>query len=149
MSRKKLQFFCNFMRIFALSFKNIFNNHIRMIQEKLRNLRKEKCMSQEKMAKILSTDISSYCRKENGKSKIHQDEWEKLAKALEVSVDDIKESESSGIIYNDNSILHDQLGSYIHNYNFPISVLENLQDYIKILKEQNEFLKRELEHLKK
>lgn len=119
-----------------------------MIQQKLRNLRKQKCMSQEKMAKILSTDISSYCRKENGKSKIHDDEWEKLAKALEVSVDDIKESKSSGIVHNDNSTLHDQSDNYIHNYNLSISVLEHLQDYIKILKEQNESLKRELESFK-
>lgn len=126
----------------------ICNKNFRMIQEKLRNLRKQKGMSQEKMAKILSTDISSYSRKENGKSRIHEDEWEKLANALEVSVDDIKESESSGIVHNDNSTLHDQSGSYIHNYNFPISVLEHLQDYIKILKEQNESLKRELESFK-
>jgi len=53
-----------------------------MIQEKLKNIRKQKNMSQEAMAKILSTDTSSYSCKENGKSKIHDDEWEKLAKAL-------------------------------------------------------------------
>jgi len=119
-----------------------------MIQEKLKNIRKQKNMSQETMAKILSTDTSSYSRKENGKSKIHDDEWEKLAKALEVSVEDIKESEISGIVHNENSTLHDQSGSYIHNYNFPQSIIDNLQDYIKLLKEQNEFLKKELENFK-
>ena len=35
-----------------------------MVQEKLRNLRKQKGISQEKMAKILSTDPSNYSRKE-------------------------------------------------------------------------------------
>lgn len=121
-----------------------------MIQQKLRNLRKQKCMSQEKMAKILSTDISSYCRKENGKSKIHDDEWEKLAKALNVSVDDIKESENLGIVQNDNLTFNDNSGNYEHQkFNIPNSILENLQDYIKILKEQNESLKRELESFKK
>lgn len=120
-----------------------------MIQQKLRNLRKQKCMSQEKMAKILSTDISSYCRKENGKSKIHDDEWEKLAKALNVSIDDIKESENSGIVQNNNSTFNDNLGNYEYQkFNIPNSILENLQDYIKILKEQNESLKRELESFK-
>ncbi|WP_317041386.1 helix-turn-helix transcriptional regulator [Chryseobacterium taeanense] len=137
------------MQIFALSFKNIFNNHVRMIQRKLRNLRKQKCMSQEKMAKILSTDISSYCRKENGKSKIHDDEWEKLAKALNVSVDDIKESKNSVFVQNDNSTFNDNSGNYEYQkFNIPNSILENLQDYIKILKEQNESLKRELESFK-
>jgi transcriptional regulator with XRE-family HTH domain len=120
-----------------------------MIQEKLRNLRKQKNMSQEKMAKILSTDISSYCRKENGKSKIHDDEWEKLAKALNVSVDDIKESENSGIVRNDNSSFNDNSGNYEYQkFHIPNSILENLQDYIEILKEQNESLKRELESFK-
>ncbi|WP_374458769.1 helix-turn-helix transcriptional regulator [Chryseobacterium taeanense] len=120
-----------------------------MIQQKLRNLRKQKCMSQEKMAKILSTDISSYCRKENGKSKIHDDEWEKLAKALNVSVDDIKESKNSGFVQNDNSTFNDNSGNYEYQkFNIPNSILENLQDYIKILKEQNESLKRELESFK-
>lgn len=136
------------MQIFALSFKNIFNNHVRMIQQKLRDLRKQKCMSQ-KMAKILSTDISTYCRKENGKSKIHDDEWEKLARALNVSVDDIKESENSGIVQNNDSTFNDNSGNYEHqNFNIPNSILENLQDYIKILKEQNDSLKRELESFK-
>lgn len=52
-----------------------------MIQEKLRNLRKQKKMSQETMAKILSTDTSSYSRKENGKSKsmmMSGKSWQKL-----------------------------------------------------------------------
>ncbi|MEC5172247.1 helix-turn-helix transcriptional regulator [Chryseobacterium nepalense] len=121
-----------------------------MIQEKLRNLRKQKNMSQETMAKILSTDTSSYSRKENGKSKIHDDEWEKLAKALEVSVDDIKESEFSGIVHNDNSTFNDNSGNYYNqNFNIPNSIIDNLQDYIKLLKEQNEFLKKELENFKK
>lgn len=120
-----------------------------MIQEKLRTLRKQKKMSQETMAKILSTDTSSYSRKENGKSKIHDDEWEKLAKALEVSVDDIKESEFSGIVHNDNSTFNDHSGNYYNqNFNIPNTIIDNLQDYIKLLKEQNESLKKELENYK-
>lgn len=45
-----------------------------MIQEKLKNLRKQKGMSQEKMAKILSTDTSNYSRKERGETRIHDEE---------------------------------------------------------------------------
>lgn len=67
-----------------------------MVHEKLRSLRKQKGINQEDMAKILSTDTSSYSRKENGKSKIHDEEWVKLAKVLDVSVDEIKEEEGIG-----------------------------------------------------
>lgn len=120
-----------------------------MIQEKLKNIRIEKGMSQEKMAKILSTGISSYSRKENGKSKIYDDEWEKLAKALEVPVEDLKGEAVSGIVHNENPIFNDNSGNYNQYFNLPNSILENLQDYIYLLKEQNELLKKELESYKK
>ena len=102
-----------------------------------------------KMAKILSTGISSYSRKENGKSKIYDDEWEKMAKALEVPVEDLKGEAASGIVHNDNSTFNDNSGNYYNqNYNIPLSIIENLQDYIHLLKEQNELLKKEIESYK-
>ncbi|PVV56275.1 transcriptional regulator [Chryseobacterium sp. HMWF035] len=122
-----------------------------MIQEKLKKIREEKGMSQEKMAKILSTGISSYSRKENGKSKIHDDEWEKLAKALDVPVEDLKEDLISGVVHNENSTFNDTSNSgnyYNQNFNIPNSVLENLQDYISLLKRDIELLKKENENLR-
>lgn len=119
-----------------------------MIQQKLKDLRKQRKLSQQTIAKILSTDPSSYSRKENGKSKIYGDEWEKLAKALEVSVDDIKESEFSEIVFNDNSGFNDNFGNHKPNYNILNSVLENLEDYISLLKRDIELLKKENEILK-
>lgn len=119
-----------------------------MIQEKLKNLRKQKGMSQEKMAKILSTDTSNYSRKERGETRIHDQEWQKIADALDVPIEEIKEEKSSGIVHNDNSTLHDQSGSYIHNYNVPNTIIENLQDYISLLKKEIEDLKEENTALK-
>jgi len=105
-------------------------------------------MSQEKMAKILSTDTSNYFRKERGETRIHDEEWQKIADALDVPVEEIKEEKPSGIVHNDNSTLHDQSGSYIHNYNIPNSIVENLQDYISLLKKEIENLKEENAALK-
>ncbi len=93
-----LQFSCKI----CIQFYTFAEKHKKMIHGKLRNLRKEKGMSQKEIAQILSTDISSYSRKENGKSKIHDEEWEKLAKVLDVSVEEIKE-EGIGTVHNDNS----------------------------------------------
>ena len=59
--------------------------------EKLRNLRKQRGYTQDYMSKIISTDVSNYSRKESGDVRIFDDEWEKLAKALDVPVQDIKE----------------------------------------------------------
>jgi len=119
-----------------------------MIQEELNNLRKQKGMSQEKMAKILSTDTSNYSRKERGETRIHDEEWQKIADALDVPVEEIKGEKPSGIVHNDNSTLHDQSGSYIHNYNIPNSIIENLQDYISLLKQEIENLKEGNKNLK-
>ncbi len=119
-----------------------------MKHEKLKFLRKQKGLSQKEMAIILSTDISSYCRKENGKSKIHHEEWEKLARALEVSVDEIKQ-DVLGIVQYDDFTFNIHTGKYNYpNYKIPDPVLQNLYDYIQLLKEQNESLKIELENLK-
>lgn len=119
--------------------------------EKLKNLRKQKGYTQEYMSKILATDVSNYSRKESGDVRIFDDEWEKLAKALDVSVGDIKEEKPVAIVHNnhDNTTFHDNSGSYFnHFHSIPNSIVENLQDYIKVLKEQVEALKEENRKLK-
>jgi len=119
--------------------------------EKLKNLRKQRGISQEKLASVISTDPSNYSRKERGEVRMYDDEWEKLAKALEVEVDDIKEEKPISIVHNnhDNTTFNDNAGSYFNQfYSIPTSVVEDLQDYIKLLKEQNEALKQDNERLK-
>ncbi|ASW74171.1 regulatory protein [Chryseobacterium piperi] len=114
--------------------------------EKLRNLRKQRGYSQEKLAGIIATDPSNYSRKERGEIRIYDDEWEKLAAALDVPVEEIKEEKPTGVVHNDNSTFSDHANSgnfYNQQFNIPDSVIENLQDYIKVLKEQIEALKKE------
>ncbi|QQV02197.1 MULTISPECIES: helix-turn-helix domain-containing protein [Chryseobacterium] len=114
-----------------------------MIHEKLRSIRKQKGISQEKMAKILSTDTSNYSRKERGETKIYNDEWEKIAQALEVPVEELRES-SKNLIKNDNTTFNDNSGNYNQYYSYP----NHLDDYITLLKEQNQLLKEENSRLK-
>ncbi|MCU7617419.1 helix-turn-helix domain-containing protein [Chryseobacterium sp. PBS4-4] len=97
---------------------------------------------------LQKTNIYNYSRKERGETRIHDEEWQKIANALDVPVEEIKEEKHSGIVHNDNSTLHDRSGSYIHNYNIPNSIVENLQDYISILKKEIENLKEENTALK-
>ncbi|SUX46281.1 Helix-turn-helix domain [Chryseobacterium indoltheticum] len=117
-----------------------------MIQERLRTLRKQKGMSQEKMAKILSTDTSNYSRKERGETKIQDEEWQKIADALEVPVKDIKDNDTKFSINNDNTTFQDNSGNYNQYFNIPNSIVENLQDYIILLKKEIESLKQELKN---
>lgn len=62
-----------------------------MTQEKLIELRKLKGLTQSQMAKRIAMEQTTYSRKETGKSPITNDEWQRFAKALEVSIEDIKE----------------------------------------------------------
>ncbi len=117
-----------------------------MKQEKLKNLRKLKGISQEKMAKILSTDPSNYSRKERGEVRIHEEEWKKIAESLSVSISDIKE-EDEIVISSKNSTFKDTSQyQYIQNFNY--SIIENLQDYIDFLKQKIYELKEENQILK-
>lgn len=111
--------------------------------EKLRSLRKQRGFTQEYMSKILSTDVSNYSRKESGDVRIFDDEWEKLAAALDVPVEEIKEERIAQIQNNENSTLNDNSSiNYNQFCNIPSYLLENQQDYINLLKEQIEMLKK-------
>ncbi|WP_376746465.1 helix-turn-helix domain-containing protein [Chryseobacterium gleum] len=126
-----------------------------MTMEKLRTLRKQKGYTQQQIADLLATDVSNYSRKENGDVKIFDDEWEKLAKALDVPVEDIKEekalqTQNQNSTLNDNSSLNDNASiNYNLFCNVPNYLLENQQEYINLLKEQIKALKEENEKLKK
>lgn len=125
-----------------------------MTMEKLRTLRKQKGYTQQQIADIIATDVSNYSRKENGDVRIYDDEWEKLAKALDVSVDDIKEERNAqnnqNTTLNDSSSFNDNASiNYNQFCNIPNYLLENQQEYIKLLKEQIEILKAENAKLKK
>ncbi|SHF46679.1 helix-turn-helix domain-containing protein [Chryseobacterium vrystaatense] len=115
--------------------------------EKLRNLRKLRGFTQEYMSNILATDVSNYSRKESGEVRIFDEEWVKLAKALDVPVEDIKENKPGSIVnFNDSST---NSGGFLNNYySIPEYILENQQDYINLLKEQIEMLKTENKKLK-
>lgn len=105
-----------------------------MKQEKLRNLRKLKGISQEKMAKILFTDPSNYSRKERGEVRIHEEEWKKIAELLSVPISDIKEEEERVVSANNSTFKDTSQYQYIQNLN--CSIIENLQDYIGFLKQK-------------
>lgn len=105
-----------------------------MKQEKLRNLRKLKGISQEKMAKILFTDPSNYSRKERGEVRIHEEEWKKIAESLSVPISDIKEEEER-VTSTNNSTFKDT-SQYQYTQNLNCSIIENLQDYIGFLKQK-------------
>ncbi|MEJ5051505.1 helix-turn-helix transcriptional regulator [Chryseobacterium culicis] len=121
--------------------------------EKLRTLRKQKGYTQQQIADLLATDVSNYSRKENGDVRIFDDEWEKLAKALEVPVEDIKEEKEPNVVQKNENITFNDTSSFhqsgIYNCNVPNYLLENQQEYINLLKEQIKALKEENENLKK
>lgn len=120
-----------------------------MQKEKLRVIRKQKGYTQQQIADIIATDVSNYSRKESGDVKIVRDEWDKIARFLDVSVEDIYEDEESKVVINNNHpVYNDQSssssGTITQFHNISASIIQNLQDYISLLKEENEKLKEEL-----
>jgi transcriptional regulator with XRE-family HTH domain len=101
-----------------------------MTMEKLKNLRKQRDYTQQQIADILATDVSNYSRKENGEVKIFDDEWEKLAKALDTSIEDIREERIANVVqnltFNDSSSnTSNQSGNYNQYCSIPDYMLES------------------------
>ncbi|NML71989.1 helix-turn-helix transcriptional regulator [Chryseobacterium sp. RP-3-3] len=119
-----------------------------MQKEKLRVIRKQKGYTQQQIADIIATDVSNYSRKESGDVRIIKDEWDKIARFLDVSVEEIYEDEEAKVVINnDHPIFNGNAsGGNINQQfnNIPGAIIENLQGYIALLKEENERLKEEL-----
>ncbi len=118
-----------------------------MIKNKLIKARKAK-YTQENMAKLLHMTQSQYQRREKGEIKISDEEWERIAKVLDTNVEDIKEDDSKLQVNNYDNNSGSYFGSNNYFYNVPDFILDNQQDYITLLKEQNQLLKEENSRLK-
>ncbi|SIQ27026.1 Helix-turn-helix [Chryseobacterium sp. RU37D] len=92
---------------------------------------------------------SQYQRREKGEIKISDEEWERMAKALGTTVEEIKEDESlMHQINNYDNHSGNYSASNNYFYNIPEFILENQQEYINILKKEIESLKEEIKALK-
>lgn len=118
-----------------------------MPHEKLINERKTKRVTQEQMAKLIAMEQTTYSRKERGKSPILDDEWDRFAKALNVSVEDIKGEKEPVTLKNENcTFTENSIG--IQYVNIPQNAYEVIMKYNKILEDENERLKKENEKLR-
>lgn len=119
-----------------------------MLKEKLKQTRINKKFSQQDMAKHLNISQPHYLRKEKGEMEIRDEEWERMAKLLDVEVDDIKETDKENSI---NQNFENNTGNYIGSNNIycnvPEFLLESQQEYINILKKENEDLKSKITQL--
>jgi transcriptional regulator with XRE-family HTH domain len=127
-----------------------------MLKEKLLKARKEKKFTQEDLATYLNISKSEFQRKETGVSKIHNDEWERIAKLLNVPVEDIFEEDPCVSIYNsydnkfdNNSGNYFIAGAANNFYAIPDYVLKNQQKYIESLERKIEGLDIKIKELEK
>jgi transcriptional regulator with XRE-family HTH domain len=119
-----------------------------MEKEKLKNARLSKGLSQDDLAKHLHVTASGYNRREKGHQKILNSEWQKLANALNLSLDDIYEADENQII-----ICREQsvgINNGTNNvYTIPEFILESQKKYIEKLENENASLKEALAAIKK
>jgi transcriptional regulator with XRE-family HTH domain len=116
-----------------------------MEKSKLIKIRKNLGLSCKEIADLLCIEEYSYRRRENGKTKISNQEWKKLASILSVPFEAIFEPESISF---DNSKNTTPEISTNHYYNIPKEMVDNQQEYINILKIEIASLKKENLQLK-
>lgn len=121
-----------------------------MVKEKLIRARKEKKFSQQDIAEHLNISQTQYLRKEKGEIEIKDEEWERIAKLLDVEIEDIKQTDKEHSI---NQTFENNTGNYIGSNNVycnvPEYLLENQQEYIELLKKEIENLKSRIAELEK
>ncbi|MBB6370443.1 helix-turn-helix transcriptional regulator [Chryseobacterium shigense] len=125
-----------------------------MQKEKLRDVRKRKGFTQQQIADIIATDVSNYSRKESGDVSIRKEEWDKIARFLEVPLEEIYQDnneEVSQINHFDNNTNSNNIGNVSGNYycNVPEYLLETQRDLIQLLKKENQRLEEELQKTKR
>lgn len=109
------------------------------MHKRLIGARKMKGYSQSEMASRLCMEQTTYSRKERGLSSISATEWEKIAKSLELEVDEIMDDviPNQGQIVNP-TIKDNGVGIGVQYVNVPKDVLDALLN-------TNKFLQAELE----
>ncbi len=93
-------------------------------KEKLKRIRKS-MFTQEIFAELVAMDQSQYNRSEKGRIPITEDEWDRFAKALNVDVAKIKESDVSLVNITHN---HGENDHSINGYEIKINVPKNIFD---------------------
>jgi len=135
---------------FPILLHHYYNSQIFAIMEKTKliEIRKSKRIPQEQIAEYLNMSVSCYNRREKGLVYIKNEEWKKLAKILEVPVDEIYESdEPQSFVCMDNASANfngTNLGTS-NIYAVPKGLLETQQKYIVILEEKIKELEKFLE----
>ena len=117
-----------------------------MIQEKLSEVRINKGLNKTQMAKLIAMGQTTYSRKENGKSSITKEEWQRFAKALEVNVEDIKKEKPQSV-KNENCTFSENSVGGIQNINIPQYILDVIIKYNAKLEEENEKLQKKNKEL--
>jgi len=105
----------------------------------LKRARLNKGLSQETMADLLGMTQCNYSRRENGKKEITLNEWTKIAKILDITLEEIYEPFINNVISNS-----------IHDDQIQIDLKSNyLFKYLESLEKENAFLKKKIKDLEK
>jgi len=102
-------------------------------------VRNSKKISQQQIAEQLNMAVSCYSKRENGQVYMRIEEWEKLAKILEVPLSEIYESDDRQIFICNDNTSHNFLGTNNSTntiYPVPKELLETQQKYIAVLEEK-------------
>lgn len=115
---------------------------------KLQKARIRRGLSQQEIAILANMDQATYCRKENGISKVTSNEWKKFSSILDIPLKDIFEGEEKSMLMDNNSA-GDKMALNNSNYfNVPEYVLESLKKYIERLELENKSKGEEIIALK-
>jgi len=147
--KKNSSFSCDFLVIFARKKSNLglfkifytFAPHIDsnqtlnfMKKNKLIEMRNSKKIPQHQIAELMNMDASCYSRRENGEVYMKIEEWEKLAKILDVPLGEIYEADER----QSNTCSDNASGNFIGTNFGPNNIYTTSELLIEMLQKHNE-----------
>lgn len=118
-------------------------NKIINLKTKLHDARIRRGHSQEQLAKLAAMSQPKYSRKESGYSPILEDEWNLLAKVLDVPLEEIYEEDVAKTY-----IYKNVKGNSFNSGTININVPDFVMNYIQLLEKKVVHLEDELQKLK-
>ncbi len=119
-----------------------------MVYTKLHDARKAKGITQKQMANRIAMEQTTYSRKERGKSPITDEEWARLAKTLEVQVEEIKEENTTPVSVKNENCTFNENAIGIQYVNIPQNVFDIIIKYNAKLENDDQLKNLEIERLR-
>lgn len=122
------------------------------IGDKIKRIRDIKGLKQEEVAEMLKITPQAYSKVERNETKLDMERLEEIAKIFKMSVEEIQQFDEKNLFFNnlqeckDSITINNITNHYNNDQTVVDSLLQQQKELISVLKDEIQFLRKQLEH---